>query len=392
MMPTPMRILFLIRDLDIGGAQRQLSELAAGLHQRGWAVTVATFYAGGRLEPPLREAGVTIRSLGKTGRWDLFRFIGRLVSLVRRERPQIAHGYLDVPNILLALLRPFFPHTRIVWGVRASNMDVGQYDWMAAVESRLSARVSRLADLIICNSDAGRDYHAHRGYPNQKMVVIPNGVDVQRFRPDPDARSAVRQEWGVSALEPLVGLVARLDPMKDHPSFLKAAARVHAERRDVRFVCVGDGAPQYREALREQARDLGLGEALIWAGARNDVQRVYNGLDLAVSSSAFGEGFPNAVGEAMASGVPCVVTAVGDSARVVGSLGWVCEPSDSDALALSILHALRQLPADSAALSRRIRAEFSTASLVERTAGILGGLGGEVDAASSPRALKEKPE
>jgi glycosyltransferase involved in cell wall biosynthesis len=365
-MATP-RIMFLTRDLGIGGAQRQLIELAIGLHRLGWSVKVVTFYHSGRLESRLHDAGVEIYCLEKSGRWDVLAFMRRLVNLVRRDEPDIIHGYLDTPNVLLALLRPWLGQARVVWGIRASNMDSARYDRLAAVESRLAALCSRMADLIICNSEAGRAYHESRGYPASKMVVVPNGVDTQRFQPDDKARRAVRAEWAVHPQETLIGIVARLDAMKDHSSFLRAAAQTARAHPEARFVCVGEGPASYRDALMREAVALGLEGRLIWAGARDDIHQVYNALDLAVSSSSFGEGFPNMIGEAMATGIACVVTDVGDSAAIVGALGWVCAPNDSAALAACMCDALRAPRPDPVVLRERICAAFGSARLLERT-------------------------
>jgi glycosyltransferase involved in cell wall biosynthesis len=361
------KILLLTRKLDMGGAQRQLVELALGLHTRGWRVVVATFYSGGALAAQLDGAGVETISLGKIGRWDLFGFAWRLTALVRRERPDVVHGYLDTSNVLLTLLRPLFAPTRVVWGVRASNMDLTQYDRLAMLESRLARALSRHADLIICNSEAGRAYHAVQGYPAERMVVVPNGVDVKRFCPDPQARQALRSEWRAEPGYTLVGIVARLDPMKDHRNFLNAAARIAATRPNARFVCVGDGPAAYRQALADEARDLGLDGRIEWTGARDDMPQVYNALDVAVSSSSYGEGFPNMIVEAMATGIPCVVTDVGDSAAIVGSLGWVCPPRDSVALSDAIAHAIDALPCDSQRIREHVSTSYSSAILLERT-------------------------
>ena len=359
-------ILFLIRKLDIGGAQRQLVELAAGLHAHGWKVVVATFYAGGALASRLDEAGVPIVSLGKRARWDLWGPVWRLARLVRYQRPQLLHGYLDSSNILLTLLSPCLPRARLVWGVRASNMDLGHYDAAARLESKVAALLSRFADLVICNSQAGREHHRLLGYPEARMTVIPNGVDTGRFRPDTCARAAVRNEWHIGSAEKLVGVVARLDPMKDHRTFLAAAATVATRRPQVRFVCIGEGPAQYRDTLNETARVAGLGAKLIWAGARHDMPRVYNALDVLVSSSAFGEGFPNTIVEGMATGVPCVVTDVGDSAAIVDELGWVCPPGDSAALADAIVEAIDS-PCNADVLRARVTGTYASAALVERT-------------------------
>jgi glycosyltransferase involved in cell wall biosynthesis len=359
--------MFLTRDLGIGGAQRQLIELAIGLHRLGWGVKVVTFYHGGRLESRLHDAGVEIYCLEKSGRWDVLAFMRRLVNLVRRDEPDIIHGYLDTPNVVLALLRPWLGQARLVWGIRASNMDSARYDRLAAIESWLAALFSRIADLIICNSEAGRAYHEARGYPGSKMVVVPNGVDTQRFQPDEEARRAVRAEWAVRPQETLIGIVARLDAMKDHSNFLRAAAQTAAIHPEARFVCVGDGPALYRDELIREAVALGLEGRVIWAGPRDDIHQVYNALDLAVSSSSFGEGFPNMIGEAMATGIACVVTDVGDSAAIVGALGWVCAPNDSAALAACMCDALRAPRRDPAVLRERVCTAFGSARLLERT-------------------------
>ena len=360
-------IVMLTRRLDIGGAERQLVELAKGLHAAGWHVIVATFYKGGALASSLRESGVEIVALDKKSRWDVFGFAWRLVALVRRSKPQVLHAYLSTANVLATLLRPFFGRVRIVWGVRSSNMDLRNYDWLAALESRIARTLSRHADLIIANSEAGRAYHAAEGYPAANMVVVPNGVDMDKFAPNGEARVRVREQWGVAPQHVLVGHVARLDPMKDHRNFLKAAAAVAAARPTARFVCVGDGPAAYRDVLHAEARALGLDGKLVWAGARHDMPDVYNALDLLVSPSAYGEGFPNTIVEAMATGVPCVVTDVGDSAAIVGSLGWICPPGNTAALAAAMRTAIETLPCDAARIRAHVAASYSSAILLERT-------------------------
>src|SRR5262249_13039612 len=146
-----------------------------------------------------------------------------------------------------------------------------------------------------------------QGFPADRMIVIPNGIDTERFRVDLDARRRVRAEWCVGEEEKLVGLVGRIDPVKDHPTFLRAAALVRRERADVRFVCVGSGQETHAQALLELAEQLGLQGRVLWTGARHDMPSVYNALDILCSAS-FVEGFSNSIGEAMSCGVVSVVT------------------------------------------------------------------------------------
>lgn len=331
-----MRIAFLIRSLDFGGAERQLVALAKGLRRQGHQVTVAVFYAGGRLEKDLREAGVPVIALEKRARWDVFSFAWRLIKFIREQRPDALHSYLGIPNILTVLLKPIFPRMRMAWGVRASNMELDQYDWTARVSYQIERLLSRFADLIIVNSRAGLRYAEMNGFPKERMIVIPNGIDTEAFDMDAEQRERVRAEWQVSASEILVGLVGRLDPMKDHPAFLKAVASLVERRNDLRFVCVGDGPSDYREKLHRMSEQLDLSGKLTWAGARSDMKAVYNALDMIVSASSYGEGFSNVIGEAMACGVGCVVTDVGDSAWIVGASGEIAPPANAEALAASI--------------------------------------------------------
>lgn len=364
-----MKIVFLIRSLDYGGAERQLVVLTKGLHERGYSVQVAVFYPKGPLEKDLLDFGVTVHVLNKRERWDVFFFLVHLIQFLSHEKPDILHSYLGIPNIFAVLLKPIFPSMRVVWGVRSSNVDLDRYDWLARLSYQVECRLSRFADLIIVNSHAGLDYAVAHGFTKNKMVVIHNGIDTGRFRPIPEARKRVRAEWGVSDNETLIGLVARLDPMKDHPTFIKAAALLIQERKDVRFVCVGDGPASYKSELVALANYLGLKEKLIWAGSRDDMPAVYNALDIA-SSSSYGEGLPNVIGEAMACGVPCVVTDVGDSAWIVGEMGELVEPKNPQALAetwnkMIMPHLAKNLVGQK--VRERIVKSFGVDALVNRT-------------------------
>ncbi len=337
-----MKILLLCRSLGYGGTERQISVLAQSLHQKGHEVSIGVFYANCELERDLNEIGVPIIDLRKSGRWDLLSFFVRLVNAVHKFRPQVIYGFLGPSNILTIFLKPLFPKILMVWGVRTSNVDLKLYDWLYLFSYRVECLLSNFADIIICNSRAGMEYAAANGFPRKKMSVISNGIDVELFKPDAKERLRVRREWGVTHDEKLIGLVARLDLMKDHPTFLKAAAMLASEEPYVRFVCVGDGSGDYKKDVHQLAQNLGLNGKLLWVGARHDMAAVYSALDIATSTS-YGEGFSNAIAEAMACGVPCVVTDVGDSAFIVGTTGVVVPPSKPDALRAGLSMMLKKL-------------------------------------------------
>jgi glycosyltransferase involved in cell wall biosynthesis len=362
-----LKILFLIRSLDYGGAERQLTILSKGLRERGHDIAVAVFYSGGPLEKELREAGVRIRPLNKRGRWDLIWFFMRLMHVFRQEKPDIIHSYLDESNLLTMALKLVFPSTKAVWGLRCSHMDLQQYDWLYWLSVKVNSWLSRFPDALIANSHVGRRYHVELGYPQAKTLVINNGIDTERFHPDPAARSRIRSEWKITEHEKLIGLVGRLDPMKDHPIFVEAAAILAKNRKDIRFVCVGDGPDHYRAKLYALSRSLGLDGRLLWVRAREDMPAVHNALDVAVSSSSYGEGLSNVIAEAMACGVPCVVTNVGDSAWMVGERGEVIPPKDPVALKSAIERLLDQRPHTPAQIRLGIVERLSAQTLVVNT-------------------------
>jgi glycosyltransferase involved in cell wall biosynthesis len=205
-------------------------------------------------------------------------------------------------------------------------------------------------------------------------MVIPNGIDTERFRPDPHSGRRLRAEWGADAAQPLIGIVGRLDPMKGHSTFLHAAAILRAKRPQAQFVCVGSGTAEFAAHLRRLADDLGLADRVVWAGERADVAAAYNAFDVHVCASD-GEGFPNVLAEAMACGVRCVATDVGDVSWIAGDAGSVVPPGDPTALAGAIEATLASDTAQDGGRGRRqIVDRFGVPQLVESTERALAGL------------------
>ena len=370
-----IRILFITRSLNAGGAERQLIQLVKGLDKARFRITVATFYDGGGLRADLESVDkVELVSLKKRGRWDLLAFLYRLVCLIFEIKPHIVHGYMGGANQLGLIAK--LVGAKVVWGIRASNVDLSRYEygWIAALLFRVGAWLSRFCDLIIVNSHAGQHYYYAHGYDRKRMVVIPNGIDIDYFRPDREGGRRLRQEWGVPENAILIGLVARLDPMKDHPNFLRAAALLARAHEHARFVCVGSGSESIFNEMRALGEALGLESRLIWVGAHADMAAVYNAMDI-VALSSFGEGFPNVIGEAMACEVLCVATDVGDSANVIADTGLIVPPRNPAALADALGSMLTLDPASLQSLGvaarMRIVREFSLQELISETTDLL---------------------
>jgi glycosyltransferase involved in cell wall biosynthesis len=365
-------IFLLARSLNIGGTERQLVHLATGLHARGEEVVVGLFYKGGVLDGELEARGIRIIDLAKSGRWDVPAFLKRVRTAIAESRPAAVYSFLGTANIVAAAVRPFAPPFRMVWSIRASDMDPASYDWVFRLNYGLECALSRRADLIISNSHSGREFAAAQGFPQERIEVVANGIDTARFRPDPALRAAKRAEWRLREGDTAIGVLARVDPMKDHSVLLRAAAIVSRERPELRFLCIGEGDANYLAELKRLAQELGLGERVLWTGRSTDPVAALNALDISCSSSAFGEGFSNAVAEAMACGLPCVVTDVGDSARLVGKTGRVVPPRDPQALAAALAAEADSIGSENGARARqRIIDLFSLESMVERTLALL---------------------
>jgi len=366
-----LRITFLVHSLRIGGAEVQLSALARGIDRLEFVPTVVSFHDDGELIEELRDAGIPVVTLGLRGHRDLPGLLLRAGRALRDSRPDVVYSFSDFANAVAAVLKPWTRGSRLVWGMRASDMHLEDRDRTWCTIFALERLLAGAANLIICNSWAGRAHLVRSRFPEGAMTVVGNGIDTERFCPDPAARQRWRAKLGFSDGDLVIGLIARLDPMKDHETFLNAAAQLAGDLKEARFVCVGGGADQYARELRDLGQALELADRLIWTGAREEVSELLNAFDVATLSSAYGEGFPNAIGEAMATALPCVATDVGDIARIIGEAGTVVPPASPSALAAAWRDMARLSPEArgeiGAAARARIIMHFPREIMIEET-------------------------
>lgn len=365
---TQRPILFVTRSLRIGGAEKQLALTCRELKKSGLPTKIISFYRGGPLEEQLREEALPIAVLGKKGRWDVFPFLKKAFREMTKENPLLIYSFLGGANIVCALFKLLRPRVKLIWSIRASRMDLTLYDPIWRMEKALLRLLSFVPERIVANSEAGLCELMRQGYAISKLRVIHNGIDTLRFHPSREEGTELRKKWaGENPHAKLIGIVARLDPIKDHETFLRAASILIRKRAGVRFVCVGPDWGERSKKLRGIAADLGIGQHVIWEGEREDMNRVYNALDLLTLCST-SEGFPNAVGEAMACGIPCVVTDVGDCARLVGDTGKVVPKKNPTALALAWVEMLENDLHEMGKMARaRILENFSSEKMIRKT-------------------------
>ena len=221
----------------------------------------------------------------------------------------------------------------IAWNIRCSSMEMAHYRRMSTIVLRALVPLSGLPHVVLANSHRGIQVHKELGYTPRRWLYIPNSLDLDEFRPDRRAKTQICSELGLRQDTRLIGLMARFHPMKDHANFIAAATILAADDPSLHFVLAGLWVDSNNSEVRRLVESTGLPHRFHLLGQRHDVSRITAALDLACSSSAFGEGSSNAIAEAMACGVPCVVTDVGDSAFIVQNTGKVVPPKDTPAFA-----------------------------------------------------------
>jgi glycosyltransferase involved in cell wall biosynthesis len=364
-----MKVLHIITDLDTGGAEMMLFKLMQGLDRDRFAPMVVSLTDIGAVGERILSLGVPVTSLGMARGCVKSGDLRRLVNLLREEQPEVVQTWMYHAD-LLGGLAARLAGVPVAWGIRQSNLDPAGTKRRTVGVARLCALLSRLVPArIVCGSEAAQRTHVALGYDERRCIVIPNGFDLDAFRPDPTARASVRSELGLAADSALIGLIARFDPQKDHGNFIRAAALLHQARPDAHFLLAGEGAASANDTLTSWIETAGLTNHCHLLGRRHDIPRLTAALDVATSSS-FGEGFPNVVGEAMACGVPCVVTDVGDSAIIVGETSMVVPPRNAEALASAWLAVLSLTPEArqelGAAARSRVERHYGLAAVVRQ--------------------------
>jgi glycosyltransferase involved in cell wall biosynthesis len=363
------RVLHVITGLDRGGAETMLHKLLSRMDRGRFQSEVLSLTTVGDLGRLIEQDGTAVASIGgRRGVPNAFA-LATLVRHIRRFRPDLVQTWLYHSD-LLGGVAGRLAGVPVLWNLRSGDVDPHIMKRMTVLTMRACAALSPLIPrVIVACSERSRDVHVALGYAAAKMRVIPNGFDLEVFKPDAAARVEVRRELGIDGDAPVAGLVARYDPLKDHPLFLRAARMIADALPAARFLLCGSGMDASNPAIAGPLRTLGLTEHVHLLAERRDIPRVTASFDIACSTS-FSEGFPNVIGEAMASGVPCVVTAAGDSALIVGDTGISVAPGDTDAFAAGCIEVLK-LPADErAALGARARLRiaerFSIDSVVAR--------------------------
>lgn len=355
------RIVFVISGLGTGGAEIMLLKLLERLDRIRFEPQVVSLTTLGAPGERIAALGIPVRALEmRPGLAGVLKML-TLARWLRRVRPDLVHTWMYHADLLGGLAAKLAGVKAVAWCIRNSNLDRDKTRrgtrWVVAACARMSGWLP--ARIVSCSEQA-RAVHVALGYDAEKMMVIPNGFDLARFKPDAAARVRLRTELGLPADTPLVGLIGRFDPQKNHAGFFVAAGALLQRQPGVHFVLAGQGVDVANPALAVAMAHAGVAAHMHLLGLRDDMPMVMAALDVLASSSSYGEAFPNVLGEAMACGVPCAATDVGDSAYIVGDTGRVVASGDMVGLAHALVDILQLPAAERLALGESARTRVAT--------------------------------
>ena len=350
-----LHICHITPGLGCGGAENTLYRLVTSLDRRQFRHTVISLKDGGYFGPILGEAMIGVRTLNIGTEVDWLTGIWELSQLLRREQPDVIQTWMYLGDLLGSAGAMLAGQRRLMWNVRHANLSTKTNKFHTIAAAHLCALAGKiLPNKIVFCSEESRLLHEGIGYPRKKSVLIENGVDTERFQPSPAARRQLRDELNIPPDAPVIGLIARFDPLKDHATFVRAAAIVARSEPNVRFVLCGRAVTPANAELWQQISQTGYQDRFHLTGQRADVPAVLASVDIACSSS-LSESFPNAIAEAMSCAIPCVATDVGASARIIGDCGTLVPPQNAAALAQALLATLALGPEGCFVLGARAR-------------------------------------
>ena len=348
----PVNIWHVITSTGVGGAETQLLRLIEALGPQEARHRVACLLPEGALAPALRAAGAEVVSLNlRPGLPALVRGARELRQLLAAQPADLVQTWLYHADLLgLLAARPL--KLPLVWSLRCSDLDLSRYRFSTRLVVKACVALARLPQprVILANSQSGLLFHAGLGYPRAKLRLIANGFDLERFAPDPAQGARRRAELGWGPDDLVVGHVARLDPAKDHAGFLAAARLLAGRLPAARFLLIGQGVQPDNPGFAA-CQEPPLAGRCHLLGRREDVPAWLTAMDVFAQSS-LSEGLPNALGEALASGLPAAATDAGDSRQLVGPAGRLVPPGQPFALAQALEELLRLPAAERQALGR----------------------------------------
>lgn len=331
-MEKKIKVLHVITSLGDGGAEALLYRICTSPIGNRFSHSVICLKSGGKYVDLLKKNNIPVFCLRMSFFNLPIKFL-RLVKLIRVISPQVVQTWLYHADLFGGLAAKLAGVKDIIWGIHNTNLDWRRSSFSSLLVLRTLIPLSYLVpSKIVCCAHAAKLIHIKMGYCEKKMITILNGYDTSFFCPDLRKRQAYRTDLQLNKSTFLVGMVARLDPQKDHLTFLKSIQRVTKNILNLKCLLVGKNVPN----LDFEIAELNLTSSVILRDSCSDLRGVYNSMDVFVLSSSYGEAFPNVIAEAMSCGVPCIATDLGDVSLLIGDCGIIVPPNEVGQLADSI--------------------------------------------------------
>jgi len=335
-----LRIAHIITGLSTGGAEIMLLRLVKQQKAMDIDAVVFSLISDGELKPRIEAAGIPVIDLDfRRGRIQIYGFL-RLVKNLCKWKPDLVLCWMYHANLIGGLAAQLAGSIPVLWSIHNTTLDSNKSSKMTIWIMKLGAVFSFLPAAIISCSEASRNIHEQIGYRRDKFVVIPNGFDTDLFHPDDNTGDQLKTELGMHRSKRVVGVIGRYDPQKDFPTFIQAAALIVQANPNVEFLLCGQGLSEDNDELINLLMQAVIVDKVHLLGLRIDIEQVYQALDILVSSSAYGEAFPMVIGEAMACGVPCVATDIGDVRFLIADSRVIVPPKDPQAIASAVIRLL----------------------------------------------------
>jgi glycosyltransferase involved in cell wall biosynthesis len=367
-----LKIAHIITGLSTGGAEMMLLRLVKQQQAMGVEAVVFSLVSDGELKPRIQAEGIQVIDLGfPRGRINLSGFLC-LVKNLRKCKPDLVLCWMYHANLIGGLAARLAGSAPVVWSIHNTTLNPKTSSKMTIRIMKFSALLSFLPAKIITCSESSRKIHEQVGYRRDKFVVIPNGFDTVLFHPNGNAGNQLKIELGIYTSKRLVGVIGRNDPQKDFPTFIQAATLIAQVNQNVEFILCGQGLSEDNTELMNLIKQAEIVDRFHLLGRRTEIELVYQALDILVSSSAYGEAFPMVIGEAMACGVPCVATDIGDTRFLIDDTGLVVPPKNPQTLASAVISLLSMADGEfqqKKALARKqILEHFSLPQIAEQYA------------------------
>jgi glycosyltransferase involved in cell wall biosynthesis len=369
-----MKIIHIITGLSIGGAEQALYNLLKGGLAERFDNCVISLRDKGPMGLKISLLGVPVIALNMHAKKLPLAGLVKLIRIIREFSPDLIQGWMYHGNLIGGFSRVVAPgKPALVWNVRHSLSDLSQEKIATRQVIRINRWFSFGADVILYNSHRSREQHEVFGFSKVGAKVIPNGIDTHIFSFSSKDRKHIRSKLGIPENACVVGHMARLHPMKDHAIFIQAAKSLSYRYQNLYFLLSGRDV-SFDNIMLSQLLSSQVRHRFYFLGERNDVHKLMSAIDIFCLSSAWGEGFPNVLGEAMATSIPCVATDIGDSALVVNKTGIIVPPCDVNALEEGIESLLTISSEDRISLGRsaleRVEVNYKLSKIVEKYASL----------------------